>query len=168
MPGTAKREFAAILVELRRYHVDFIVVGGIAAVIEGVAVNTFDLDVVHSRNPDNIARLLAALESLDATYRTRPELALKPQISHLASPGHQLLLTRFGPLDVLGMIGQSRCYDDLLPHTNELEVGEGLRVRVLDLETLIAVKEEVGNERDLAVLPIMRRTLEEKRRRRTS
>jgi hypothetical protein len=38
-------------------------------------------------------------------------------------------------------------------------------VLVLDLETLIAVKEEVVGERDLAVLPIMRRTLEEKRRR---
>jgi hypothetical protein len=139
------------------------VVGGVAAVLEGVPVNTFDLDVVHSREPDNIGRLLRALDSLDATYRTRPEL--KPDESHLASPGLQLLTTRFGPLDILGAIGRSRSYDDLLPHTLELEVGEGLRVRVLNLETLIAVKEEVGGERDLAVLPIMRRTLEEKRRR---
>jgi predicted nucleotidyltransferase len=165
VPGILRSRVAAILQEFRDHGVDFILVGGIAAVLEGVDVNTFDLDVVHSRNPDNIARLLAALESLNATYRTRPELALKPDVSHLASPGHQLLMTRFGPLDVLGMIGHSRCYDDLLPHTHELEVGDGLRVRVLDLETLIAVKEEVGGERDLAVLPIMRRTLEEKRRR---
>lgn len=130
--------------------------------LEGVPVHTFDLDVVHSREPGNIGRLLAALESLEAAYRARPEL--RPDVSHLASPGHQLLMTRFGPLDVLGMIGRSRTYDDLLPHTHELEVGEGLRVRVLNLETLIAVKEEVAGERDLAVLPIMRRTLEEKRR----
>lgn len=165
MPGTAKREFGAILIELRRHQVDFIVVGGIAAGLEGVPGNTIDLDVVHSRVPDNIARLLVALDSLEATYRTRPELALKPDASHLASPGHQLLMTRFGPLDVLGMIGRSRSYDDLLPHAHEVEVGEELRVRVLNLETLIAVKEEVAGERDLAVLPIMRRTLEEKRRR---
>jgi len=89
---------------------------------------------------------------------------LKPNASHLASSGHQLLMTRFGPLDILGTIGRSRSYDDLLPYAHELEVGEGLRVRVLNLETLIAVKEEVGGERDLAVLPLMRRTLEEKRR----
>jgi hypothetical protein len=165
VPGTAKPKFAAILVELRKHQAEFIVVGGIAAWLEGVPGNTIDLDVVHSREPDNIVRLLAALDSLDAAYRTRPELALKPDVSRLASPGHQLLMTRFGPLDVLGMIGHSRGYDDLLPHTHELEVGEGLRVRVLDLETQIAVKEEVGGERDLAVLPIMRRTLEEKRRR---
>jgi len=132
-------------------------------VLEGVPVHTFDLDVVHSREPGNIGRLLAALESLEAAYRARPEL--RPDVSHLASPGHQLLMTRFGPLDILGMIGRSRNYADLLPHAHELEVADGLRVRVLDLETLIAVKEEVAGERDLAVLPIMRRTLEEKRRR---
>lgn len=40
-------------------------------------------------------------------------------------------MTRYGPLDVLGSIGRSRSYDDLLPHSDELEVGEGLRVRVL-------------------------------------
>jgi len=38
------------------------------------------------------------------------------------------------------------------------------RLRVLDLETLIAVKEEVGGEKDRAVLPILHRTLEEKRK----
>jgi len=36
---------------------------------------------------------------------------------------------------------------------------------LFDLETLIAVKEEVGSEKDLAALPILRRTLEESRRR---
>jgi hypothetical protein len=164
VPGTAKPKFAAIL-EFRDHSVDFIVVGGIAAVLEGVPVNTFDLDIVDSRKPDNIGRLLAALDFLEAIYRMQPELALKPGLSHLASPGHQLRTTRFGPLDILGTIGRSRGYGDLLPHTHELEVGEGLRVRVLNLETLIAVREEVAGERDLAVLPIMRRTLEEKRRR---
>ena len=33
-----------------------------------------------------------------------------------------------------------------------------------DLETLIAVKEELGSEKDRAMLPILRRTLEESRR----
>jgi len=43
-------------------------------------------------------------------------------------------------------------------------IAEGLRIRVLDLETLIAIQEELGGEKDRAVLPILRRTLEEKRK----
>lgn len=42
---------------------------------------------------------------------------------------------------------------------------EGLRITVLDLETLIAVKEQVGGEKDAAVLPILRQTLIETRKR---
>ena len=44
-----------------------------------------------------------------------------------------------------------------------MNVGEGILVRVLDLEALIAIKEELGGEKDRAVLPVLRRTLEEQR-----
>lgn len=43
-------------------------------------------------------------------------------------------------------------------------MGERIVVKVLDLETLIAIKEHLGGERDRAVLPVLRRTLEEKRK----
>ena len=33
------------------------------------------------------------------------------------------MMTRMGPLDILGSIGRSRGYDDLLRHANEVEVG---------------------------------------------
>ena len=70
-------------------------------------------------------------------------------------------MTRFGPLDLLGTIGANHGYEELLRHTVELQVS-GLRLRVLDLETLIKVKEETGHEKDKAVLPILRCTLLEK------
>ena len=81
--------------------------------LHGAPVATFDLDVVHARDRENIARLLAALEKLEAVYRADE--------SHLAGPGHQLLLTKFGPLDVLGMIGNSRTWEDLREHTRTIE-----------------------------------------------
>jgi predicted nucleotidyltransferase len=52
----------------------------------------------------------------------------------------------------------------LLPHSLQLEIADGLQVRVLDLETFIVLKEELSGEKDRAVLPILRRTLEEKRK----
>jgi len=147
------------------HGVDFVVVGGVAAVLGGAPVSTFDLDVVHSREKDNIARLLRALKALGAYYRMRPKRRLKPEVSDLSSGDHQLLMTRFGPLDLLGSIGRSRGYEDLLANTVKVEVGRGVRARVLNLETLFAVKEETADQKDLAALPILRRTLEERNRR---
>jgi hypothetical protein len=91
-----------ILKVLTQHRVDFIVVGGVSAVLHGAPVTTFDLDVVHARNRENVARMLSALEELEAVYRVQPERQLRPDESNLTGPGHQLLLTKFGPLDVLG------------------------------------------------------------------
>jgi hypothetical protein len=159
-----KPDFGCLLRILVEHAVDFLVVGGVGAVLQGASLSTFDLDIVHSMEPANITRLLAALEDLDACYRAQPEKRLRPSQTHLSSPGHQLLMTRLGPLDVLGSIGKGRRYQDLLPHAAEMPIAEGIRVRVLNLETQIAVKEEIGQEKDLAALPLLRRALEESRR----
>jgi hypothetical protein len=158
-------DFTAVLRVLVKHGVDFLVVGGVGAVLQSAPITTFDLDVVHSTEPANIARLVAALEDLDAHYRLQPEKKLRPDETHLSSPGHQLLMTRFGPLDVLGSIGKGRRYADLLPHSIEMDVAMEVRVRVLNLETLIATKQEAGQEKDLAALPVLRSALKESRRR---
>jgi hypothetical protein len=49
--------------------VDFIVVGGVGAVLQGAPISTFDLDRVHPRTRKNVDRLMVALELLDARYR---------------------------------------------------------------------------------------------------
>ena len=156
-----------VIATLRALHdggVEFILVGGLAAVVNGAPINTFDIDVVHSRDAANVARLLPVLEALDAVFRMQPERRLKPNASHLASAGHLNLITRYGPVDLLGTIGRDLGYQDLIPHSVELDVADGLRIRVLDLETLIAIKEELGGEKDRAVLHTLRRTLEEKKK----
>ncbi len=51
-------DFLAILRTLAENHVEFIVVGGISAVLQGAPIATFDLDVVHPRTADNMQRLL--------------------------------------------------------------------------------------------------------------
>ena len=155
------------LTALRALHeggVKFVIVGGLAAVLNGAPVNTLDLDIVPARDEANVARLLRVLDALDAIYRMQPERRLRPDASHLSSPGHHNLITNCGPLDVLGTIGGGLGYEDLLPHTVEMETGGGVRVRVLNLATIVALKEELLGEKDLAVLPILRRTLEQKLR----
>jgi hypothetical protein len=155
-------DYLAILKMLRRHGVEFVVVGGVCAVLHGAPLATFDLDVVHSREPHNLARLMAALEELGAHYRFAGRRDKKPGPSHLASAGHQLLMTRFGPLDLIGAAGKGDDYGRLLPETVELEIGGGLKVRILSLARLVKTKEETGQEKDRAVLPVLRQVLKEK------
>jgi hypothetical protein len=70
-------------------------------------------------------------------------------------------MTRFGPLDVLGMIGKSRTWEDLRDRTTTLEIEPGIQILVLNLETLIAIKEELGFPKDQAMLPVLRQALKE-------
>jgi hypothetical protein len=161
MPSTSP-DFYRILETLSRHDVEFILVGGVCAVLHGAPVSTFDIDLVHARTGENISNLLAALKELDTRFRDPAGRELRVQASHLASAGHQLLMTTAGPLDLLGEIGDGLGYEELLPNSSVLELREGLTIRLLDLETLIETKQSVGHEKDLAVLPILRRTLEER------
>ena len=151
-------EFSALLATLGRHGVRFVLVGGVAAAVEGAPVSTFDLDIVHEREPRNVERLVAALRELEARYRVRPERRRAPTAALLTGEGHHLLMTRFGPLDVLGVIGKGRGFESLCRTARRRKLGEFF-VRVLDLETQIAVKEELGFEKDRAMLPTLRATL---------
>ena len=156
---------AEILRTLVRHDVEFIVVGGMAAALLGAPVVTQDLDVVHARTPENIGRLLNALAELEAIYRTDPIRKISPDASHLEGPGHQLLKTRFGVLDVLGTIDDDATYADLVDETMLAEVA-GVEVRILSLERLIRIKEKLDRPKDKAMLLVLRATLEERDRKR--
>lgn len=154
-------DFLEILKTLRAHGVDYIVVGGVSGVLHGAPITTFDLDVVHSRKPENVGRLIEALGDLDAFARGQGRRRLRPDRSHLESPGHQLLLTKYGPLDLRGAVGGGRGYEDLIAHTIKVRVG-AISVAVVDLETLITLKEQAGRDKDAAVLAILRRTRDER------
>ena len=159
-----RARYAEVLRRLAANDVEFIVVGMMAGVLRGAPVLTADLDLVHRRTAENVSRLLDVLAGLDALYRHDPR-RLRPAASHLMSPGHQLLATTHGDLDCLGTVGEGQTYEDLLGRAPEMNVGEGLSVRVIDLPTLIELKERAGRPKDLAVLPVLRATLEESLRR---
>jgi hypothetical protein len=146
---------------LCKRDIHFIIVGDLAATLHGATGQTYDVSLVYSLEPANIERLLSSLQEIETVFRIQPERRLQPTASHLAAGGHLNLLTSLGPLDLLGSIGQGLGYSDLLPLSDEMAIGEGVSVRVLNLETLISVKEQLGSEKDFAVLPILRQTLRE-------
>lgn len=151
----------ATLGALSETGVQFLLVGGLAAVLNGAPIQTYDVDIVYSQEAANIDRLLTVLESLDAIFRIQPARRLRPTKSHLLGQEHLNLLTRHGPLDLLPRIGTNLGFSDLLSHSAELDIGSGIHIRVLDLETIISLKEQLAEEKDLAMLPVLRQTLNE-------
>jgi hypothetical protein len=148
-----------LLEKLAASDVEFIVVGMLAAVAQGAPVTTHDVDIVHRRTPENVARLVDLLvNELDARYRERSERVLRPTVEILAGPGHSLLMTNLGPLDVLGAIEGGRDYDALLPLSRRTEIS-GHPVQILGLETIIELKRGSTRAKDQLVLPVLEETL---------
>ena len=155
-------DLTRIIGTLRRHRVRFVLVGGVAAVIEGAPITTFDLDIVHDRARRNVRQLRAALLELGARYRLRRDIRLSPTEDALAGPGHHLLITHHGPLDVLGAIGKGRDFRALAAHARRRKLA-GAFVLVLDLPTQIAIKREVGHAKDHAMLPLLEEVLRTRR-----
>ena len=157
-------DYRALLRELTDAQVEFVVVGALAAVLQGAPIITLDLDILRRRTPENVTRLLGVFERLQAVARG-DRRRLSPNASHLIGPGHLLLETNVGDLDVLGTIERTTGFDDVLDDTIVIDL-EGMRVRVLELSRLIKAKEIAGRPKDLAVLPVLRATLEQIRKQR--
>jgi predicted nucleotidyltransferase len=156
-------DLGRLLTVLAAHHVDFIVVGGVAAALQGAPVLTQDMDVLYRIEETNLTRLKGALSELNAVARDDPR-GLGFDETHLRTRGHKLAMTDAGALDVRGSINDDVVYEDLLEFTQELEV-TGVSVRVLSLERLIQLKRELGRPKDVAMLPVLEATLRERERR---
>mgnify|MGYP006303772661 FL=1 len=163
--GKAENPGLSELLEgLSHAGIEFILVGGLAAVIQGAPITTLDVDIVHRQTPDNIARLAGFLKAAEAHHRRLDDQVIEPTAEQLAAGGHCLLRTRFGPLDVLATIEQGRTYDELLPRTVKIEF-RGHIIRVLELETLIALKKSSNDPKDTQRLPVLEEALRQLKQR---
>ena len=142
---------------------DFIVVGGVAAVLEGAPISTFDLDIVYSLDEANITDLLGVLDALDAVYVDPGGRRIRPTAERLRGGGHHLLRTKFGRLDVMGSVGDGLGYSDLVSKSRVRTI-HGLEIHVLTLEALITTKESANRPKDRAVLDLLRETLAQRER----
>jgi hypothetical protein len=157
----ASPSLESLLATLAASDVEFVVVGMLAAVAQGAPVTTHDVDIVHRRTPENVERLVDVLvNKLDARYRGRQDI-LRPTPEILAGPGHSLLMTSAGPIDVLGAIEGGRDYDALLPTSHRIEIS-GHPVYVLNLETLIELKRGSTRLKDQMALPLLEETLRQR------
>lgn len=153
------------LLGLTRAGVRFVVIGGVAAGLHGSVHVTFDLDLCYDPGADNRKRLTAVLASWNAHPRgVEPGLPFVMDVRTLAVSPVLTLTTSQGDVDVMDRVAGVGGYPDVFAHSVEMDLGEGLRCRVLDLPALIRAKRASARRKDLDQLPELEALLELKRR----
>jgi hypothetical protein len=145
-------DFAGLIRTLADGGVECILVGGVAATVHGSARLTRDIDVVYSRRPENLARLVAALGPFEPYLRGAPRgLPFRWDDATIARGLNFTLTTTLGDIDLLGEITGGGGFDDLRPHAHPVRVFDR-DVLCLALPMLIRVKRAAGRPRDLEAI----------------
>jgi hypothetical protein len=152
----------AILAALDDHAVDYIVIGGFAAELYDVAIPpTRDIDITPEMSRDNLERLAAALNDLDAAYRVvdGPSGGLEVPGGVTAEALSPMITVTFvtsaGPFDICLRPEGTGGFADLVRGRRELPFGDR-RVPVASLEDVIRSKEAAGRGKDLLVIPALR------------
>lgn len=143
-------EPTALLQALAEHAVDFVVIGGIAAIAHGSARLTRDLDISYATNADNLRALGAALMNLQARLRGVDEdVPFVPDEHTLRRTSLLTLDTSAGPLDLLAEPPGAPPYDELRRQAERITLGS-VAVLIASIDDLVAMKLKAGRTKDLA------------------
>jgi hypothetical protein len=161
-PSAPELDVVRIVTALDRHGVEYVIVGGLAAVGYGAARLTNDADCVVRHDPANLDRLARAMQELGARLEvegmTDDEAKLLPvqlDARTLASMEISTWMTDAGGLDVLADIpagdGRRVVYEELASRANLIQ-GDGFVIRAAALDDIIASKEWADRAKDREAL----------------
>ncbi|HZT91698.1 MAG TPA: hypothetical protein VFA05_06650 [Gaiellaceae bacterium] len=126
----------------------FVVIGGLARVIEGTDEITRGVDITPSTKPDNLRRLGEVLEEFD----------LGETVIDADEP--TTVMTPHGEFRVVPVPAGTRGYDDLRRAAVREPLGQGLRPAVASKGDLARMLSALGREEDAEKLRQLRRLIE--------
>jgi len=142
-----------LITHLCESNVEFVVIGGVAAIAHGSAHVTFDVDVCYARTSQNIARLCAALAPLHPRLRgTTEDVPFTLDPPTVEAGLNFTLATDVGDVDLFGEVSGLGRFEDVLVSAEVFNLF-GYDVHVLSLGSLIQSKKAAGREKDLRILP---------------
>jgi predicted nucleotidyltransferase len=149
-----------LLKALHQEGVQFVIIEGLAAVLQGSAYVTADLDLCYSRKKENPQKLARALTAFHPSLRAVTEpVPFSLDASALASGMNFTLATDAGDLDILGEVTGMGDYQKVVTFAEEMEIF-GITCKVLTVEGLIKAKQAVARAKDLRLLPELEALLE--------
>lgn len=155
-------DFPELLRVLTAGGVEFILIGGLAAIAHGSARVTYDLDVIYRRSPENLDRLVRSLAPFNPYLRGAPPgLPFRFDALTLRQGLNFTLTTTLGAIDLLGEIAGGGSYEDLIDRSVDAEI-LGIRCRVLSLTALIRTKRAAGRPRDFEAIAELEAIAEER------
>jgi len=152
---------------LERRCVRYVLIGGLAAVLHGSPLATFDADICPDAELENLDRLAETLEELDARIRTPDApngVAFPREREFLARIQLLNLVTRFGDLDLSFRPSGTEGYSDLIRDALTMMIA-GVAVKVASIDDIIRSKEAAHRPKDQRNLPVLRQLRDEIRKR---
>jgi predicted nucleotidyltransferase len=143
-----------LLTQLHDHHVEFVIVGGVAAALHGGTRVTFDLDIVPSLEPSSWAAAVDVLWALGARARIpEPSERIRDveQVRRWRRQKGMLALnfrTEDGSVEVDLLVSESDQFDGLRARAVGVTV-EGRTFLVASIDDLIAMKRRAGRPQDL-------------------
>ena len=148
---------------LAEHEVDYVLIGGLAAVLHGSPTLTNDADILPAQTEDNLTRLGAALRDLEAKVRspdTPDGIPFEPHPELLRSMAMLNMTTRCGDLDLSFAPAAMDDYEEVAERAVTYDIS-GTRVLVASLDDVIRSKETAGRPKDEITLPTLRALREE-------
>jgi len=141
------QNLSELLRRLIAAEVEFVLVGGFAAVAHGVPLVTRDVDICCRFTEANLMRIQRAFADLHPVHRSRPDLPLDLTKEQCASLKNLYIRTDLGVVDCLGEILGVGGFDEVAKHGIDVDLPGG-KYRVLDLDGFIRAKEAMGRRQD--------------------
>jgi hypothetical protein len=157
-----------LLSRLVAADVDFVIIGGVAVVLQAQPRFTKDLDICYASDTTNLERLGGVLTALHARLRAIDEdLPFVADARALRQTQILTLSTDDGELDLLVDPSGSPPYADLRARADLVDL-DGVQVRVASIEDLASMKRAAGRPQDLADLDALEIARRRRGRRRRS
>jgi hypothetical protein len=153
---------------MRRYQVEFLVIGGQAESLMGSRRATYDTDLCYRRSRQNLQRLAEALRELKPTLRgAPPDLPFVIDEHSLALGNNFTFNTLHGALHLLAWVEPLGDFDAIEKRAESYQFAGG-ELKTISLDDLIHVKQHIGRAKDreslLQLLAIKKQREEQGRR----